>query len=120
MSNLDQVREKKTKININGKEMVVRYDLNALAELEENFGSLEDLENALNTGGMKNLRKILWIGLKHEDENLTEKEVGAAFDLKSLVNVGTIIKEALTGSMPEPEETTEEEKEKNVTSQAQK
>lgn len=113
MSNLNQVKEKGTKIEINGKERTIKYDLNALAELEENYGTFDEWENKLASSSLVVLRKFLWIGLKHEDENLTEKEVGAAFDMSNLKSIGEVIRDGLLGSMPEASD--EEKKTENQT-----
>ena len=68
-------------LNLGGKERRVRYDLNAIAEI----GDRLDIKVRLDNLGadllgrelpLRALRTILWAGLIHEDENLTEQEVG--------------------------------------------
>ena len=74
MSNLDQVREKNVTLNVGGKDRILKYDLNAMAELEDVYGDLDGIQAALSSFSSKALRKFLWAGLIHEDPNLTEKE----------------------------------------------
>lgn len=66
-------------INVGGNEKVLLYDMNALAELEDRFECdldqlIEVFENSIS---IKKIRTFLWAGLIHENEDLTEKEVGS-------------------------------------------
>lgn len=115
MSNLNQVKEKPIKVELGGKERTIKYDLNALSILEEEVGSIEKLDEYVygeNGISIKAIRKVLWAGLIHENEDLTEKEVGSWFDLKSLDLISNIIKHALGQSLPEKEESEGEDGEK--------
>jgi hypothetical protein len=59
------------------------FDLNALGELEERLGvPLDELQNVKLS--IKNVRTLIWAGLIHEDEDLTEQYVG------KLVHVGNL------------------------------
>ncbi|MTV50090.1 hypothetical protein GJ688_14025 [Heliobacillus mobilis] len=71
----------------------LRYDLNALAELEDKLGvSLQELDQLAM--GVKQLRVFLWAGLVHEDPGLSEIDVGAFVDLENLGEVNQKITEA--------------------------
>lgn len=50
----------------------LRYDVNGLAELEERFGD-RPIHTVLSQErlGLKAIRLLLWIGLRHEDRRLT-------------------------------------------------
>lgn len=83
------------------KPRTLRFDLNALAELEEAFDIPLDKIGTLFTGKRlaANVRKLLLIGLKHEDESLTEKQVGAMIDGWSLSDITAKINEAFGASV---------------------
>lgn len=77
-------------------ERTLRYDLNALAELEDALGvPLSELGNIEMK--IKNVRSILWAGLLHEDESLTEKEVGKHITIDNMEEVQKAIGEAFGG-----------------------
>ena len=82
----------------------IKFDLNAFVELEEAYGSVDDAFDAIQSGKIKPIRKALFIGLMHEDEELTESAVGKMFSLAELPMIGEKIGEALKIAMPEVEE----------------
>jgi len=59
------------------KERHLRYNFNALADLEQVLGfSLASLPQQLDRLGLNTVRCFLWAGLKHEDATLTPARVG--------------------------------------------
>lgn len=72
----------------------LRYDLNAMAEIEERLGvgldKLDQIEMKAKTA-----RLMLWAGLIHEDSSLTPEQVGAMVDMGSLNEVNVAIARAL-------------------------
>lgn len=82
MSNVKDVKVAPVKITLSdGKERYLKFTLNALAELEDRYGTVEDAFKALETNSIKAVRTILWAGLLHEDPNITEHEVGNLIDI---------------------------------------
>ncbi len=83
----------KINMEIDGKNYLLLYDLNAIEQLIEEFGTLKDAHNALRNykDGLEGLRAIrtwLRIGLNNgEDLNLTDKEVGKMLHLGNLTDV---------------------------------
>lgn len=78
---------------------VIRFTMNALAEIEDNLGvPLSELENVTMT--IKNVRTILWAGLIHEDATLTAQEVGNMVDLSNFKEVQEKIAEAFAMAQP--------------------
>ena len=71
----------------------IRFTLNALAEIEDSLGvplsKLSEVEL-----GVKSVRTMLWAGLIHEDEALTEREVGNMVDFDNLEEVQAKVSEA--------------------------
>ena len=88
-------------ILMDGKERHLRFTLNALAELEDKYGSVEaafskvEKENSVSA-----LRYVLWAGLMWEDDELTEKQVGNLIDLNYMQEMITTLGVALDGDMP--------------------
>lgn len=78
----------------------LRYDLNALALLEEKFGSLDEMVKAFDRPSARNVRTVLHAGLVHEDSALTEQDVGAMLTLAQIPAVVASITEALNFAMP--------------------
>lgn len=139
MSNLEDVRTKEIAIELGGKLRHFKYDLNALAALEEGYGTINDalrkLQGELDRDedgkvimtkdadgnevpqrkfSLRLLRTFVWAGLLHEDESLTERDVGAMLNMKSLGDVMPKITDAIEASMPQL--TNEEKKQVEVAS----
>jgi len=104
----------------------LRYDLNALALIEERYGDagpepeheaadgskrgkkprrdpLDRALDAFQSGSPAAIRFLLYAGLVHEDETLTERQVGAMFTLADLASLGQRINEAISAGLPQPD-----------------
>jgi hypothetical protein len=82
------------------KERTLRYTMNALAEIEDCLGvPLSEMKDVKMT--MKNVRVILWAGLIHEDENLTQEQVGNMVDLGNMEAVQEKVAQAFTMAQEE-------------------
>lgn len=78
------------------KKRKLQYDLNALAEIEDKLG-VNIYEMHTIKVGMKNIRTILWAGLIHEDEELTEEQVGSFVNITNIAEVQAKVSEAFSG-----------------------
>jgi hypothetical protein len=88
-------------ILMDGKERHLRFTLNALAELEDKYGSVEAAFNKVEKeNSVSALRYVLWAGLMWEDDELTEKQVGNLIDLNYMQEMITTLGVALDGDMP--------------------
>lgn len=103
MSNLADIRQKKTPIKLGKQTLHLHYNLNAFAELEEAYGSVDGAMQALSDGSVKAILNVLRAGLLHENEELTLKEVGKLFDLSQIKQVGELINTAITEAVPKNE-----------------
>lgn len=101
MSKLSDVRPKAVKIMLD-KERSLLYDLNAFALIEEAYDGVQNAMDALAQGSVKAMRCILWAGLVHEDEALTQKQVGAMVNLASMTELVNQINEAISQALPQP------------------
>ncbi len=113
MSNLSDIREKKTPVNIGNETKYLHFDLNAFAELEEVYGSIDAAMTALSEGSIKAIINVLRAGLLHENESLGLKEVGKMFDLAQMAELSKLINSAIALAMP-GQEKQKETKPKNV------
>ena len=101
MSNLHDVKPKaKTITLIDGVEREIRFTLNAMAELEDRYGSVAGAFEALEQNSAKAARFILWAGLMHSDEGLTEQQVGNLIDIAYLQNIMDTMSDALSEDSP--------------------
>mgnify|MGYP001103506373 CR=1 FL=1 len=67
------------------KERVIKFDLNALIDVEESLGfSLAELGEKMS---IKAMRTLLTAGLRHEDEELTERQVGSLINMDNMKEV---------------------------------
>jgi len=100
MSNVKDVRPKAIKLTLD-KERTLMFDLNAFAELEEIYGSVDIALKAIEGGSMKAIRTLLWAGLLHEDDTLTAKQVGAMLSVSMLEDMTTQLLAAIDEVRPE-------------------
>jgi len=102
MSNLHEVKPRVKTITLkDGVEREICFTLNAMAEMEDKYGSVDAAFKALDDGSIKAARFILWAGLLHlEDETLTEQRVGNLIDINSLHDIMADMTDALGEDMP--------------------
>jgi hypothetical protein len=96
----NNVKVKKIPVTLD-KERNLVFDLNAFCELEDRFGSTKEAFAALDSGSMKAIRTMLWAGLVHEDESLTEKQVGSMISMNNIGDIANKIAEAMSEAMPD-------------------
>lgn len=102
MAKLSEAKIKNAKITLtDGVERELRFTLNAMAELEDRYGSVEKAFEALEENSIKALRLILWAGLMSDDPDLTEKQVGDLIDLGSMSELMESLGEAFNTNMPD-------------------
>lgn len=104
MANVKDVKSKAVKITLtDGVERTIKFTLNALAELEDRYGSVDEAFKQLDNNSIKAVRCILWAGLIHEDPDLTEQQVGNLIDIQYMQELMASLGEAFDADMPEPE-----------------
>jgi hypothetical protein len=78
------------------KERVIKFDLNALADVEDALGySLAEIGEKVS---IKTMRTLLTAGLRHEDEDLTERYVGSLITMDNMKEVQEALGVAMGGS----------------------
>ncbi len=91
-------------IEIGGRTRTLRYDMNALAELESGLGKPIGAIFAEDNVGINVLRQALYVGLRHSDRRLTPGKVGGMMDPKRLEHYAEKLAEALNLAMGVEEE----------------
>lgn len=106
MSSLIDAKAKATKITLSdGVEREIRFTLNAMAEMEDRYGSVDKAFEALDNNSIKAVRFVLWAGLLHTEEGLTEMQVGNLIDIQLMEEIMSTMTEAMHNDLPEPGET---------------
>ena len=104
MANVKDVKSKAVKITLtDGVERTIKFTLNAMAELEDRYGSVEEAFKQLDNNSIKAVRCILWAGLIHEDPDLTEQQVGNLIDIQYMQELMASLGDAFDADMPEDE-----------------
>lgn len=103
MANVKNVRVRLVPVQLD-KERHLKFDLNAFAELEERYGSVDAALDALEKGSIKAIRTIVWAGLLHEEETLTARQVGSWIGLEHLETLSKALNKAMTDALPEKTE----------------
>lgn len=102
MSNLRDVKSKKTSITLSdGVERELKFTLNALAEMEDRYGTVDAAFKALEANSIKAVRFVLWAGMLHTEEGLTEQQVGNLIDIQCMEDIMSSIGTAMKNDMPE-------------------
>ena len=97
---------------LGGKERCIKFDLNAFAEMERLYGTMEKADEAMSTGKIIEVRRLLWLGLIWDsailDEitgepiayNLTMHEVGSWINPGNMQDIIQKLQAAMSASLP--------------------
>lgn len=81
-------------VELGGEVRRLKYDLNALAELEDALGyPVTQLRD--DRIGVRELRALVWAGLLHEEPKLTLKAAGSMIELDRIEEITKAVTEAL-------------------------
>ena len=92
-----------TKIELKGRTYEMNFDLNAMAELEDIFGTLQIAIAELKKKKLKAVRSFLYAVLKSTDESLTEFEVGKLIDMNNFTSIEKAITKLINNAFEEDE-----------------
>jgi hypothetical protein len=104
MPKVANVREKTPTIELEGKTYTLRYDFNAWADMEEQYGSMEAAMDALTSAqDLKGkpatiIRFFLWVGLHQDLPELTLQDVGQLLSPGNMAKILEGIMEAVNQS----------------------
>lgn len=87
-------------MHVGGRDRVLQFDMNAFAELENKFGSIDAAMDQLQSGKMSDIKVILWAAFIHE-EAVIDEETGEAvsynitpYEVGSWIKNPVMLKEA--------------------------
>lgn len=102
MSNVADVKPKKRTVDLgDGVEREVVLSLNAMAELEDKYGSIDNAFEKIKKGSIATIRFLLWCVLVPDgDTDLTEREIGRLIKLDNIQEIMTSVMDALEDQMP--------------------
>ena len=105
MSDVRAVRPAKHTIDLgDGVEREVYFSLNAMADLEDKYGSVEAAFDKCSENNISAIRYLLWCLLRGAgDEDLTEFQVGNMINLQNLNELINTVMDYLEEAMPELE-----------------
>ena len=92
-----------TKIELKGRTYEMNFDLNAMAELEDIFGTLQIAIAELKKKKLKAVRSFLYAVLKSTDETLTEFEVGKLIDMNNFTSIEKAFTKLINNAFEEDE-----------------
>lgn len=103
MSNVSAVKNTKRTVDLgDGVEREVILSLNAMADLEEKYGSIEAAFAKVQEGSVAAIRYLLWCILVPDgDEDLTEKDVGKLIRIDNLSEIMGNLMDVLEEQMPD-------------------
>lgn len=102
MSNVADVKPKKRTVDLgDGVEREVVLSLNAMAELEDKYGSIDSAFEKIKQGSIATIRFLLWCVLVPDgDTDLTEREIGRLIKLDNIQEIMSSVMDALEEQMP--------------------
>ena len=99
------MKDEGEKITLGNKQFEVKFDLNALCNLQDKFGDMTKAFNGLNQQDFKKIRSLLHIGLANgENIDISEAEVGALITMKNISTVTDALTQAFSDAMPSTDE----------------
>ena len=100
MEELDKVKKTKETLTICGEEREIRFTFSAWAELEEKYGTIQNLEKNIETRPFHTLPELVYIGLVNK-EGVTKENVLNDFGMDDFQTISEVVGRALFGSLPQ-------------------
>lgn len=100
-SNLKNIKPKAIKLTLNGREFDFILNLNSFAELEDQFGGINDLMEKMEKGSAKAIRAMIWAGLLNNENPPSISDVGNFLNMSDLQNISMVIAEAMGAALPD-------------------
>lgn len=101
MSNVKSVHPDKHTIDLgDGIEREISFSLNAMADLENKYGTVEAAFNKVQEGNVSAIRFLLWCLLNNGTEEITEREIGRVINLNNLSDLMSSVMDYLEEAMP--------------------
>ena len=85
----------------NNTQLQLSFDFNAFAEIEEQYGSIDEAMKLVEQGKFKPIQFVIWAGLQAHAEEITLKQVGSMIDLSNMKSLMEALTTAFSGSLPD-------------------
>jgi len=102
MTKLKDLKKKSIQIELDGETYYFRFDLNALALVEEKYGDLAKAMERAKEGSILVIRHMFWAGLQASHPDLTELDVGSLIDSSNVNEIAEKMNAALDTSLSKP------------------
>lgn len=99
MAKLKKIKRPPIAIELD-KERHLKYTLYSFSLMEERYGDINVALEAMEKGSIKAIIFMLWIGLIHEDKELTEQSVGEIIDITDMEDIAQKMSEAMGSDTP--------------------
>lgn len=101
MANIQAVRPVKHTIDLgDGVEREIEFSLNAMADLEEKYGTVEHAFEKVEENNISAIRFLLWCLLNTGEQEISEREVGRLINLRNLNELMSSVMDYMEEAMP--------------------
>jgi hypothetical protein len=88
-------------LELGGKKYNLVMDMNAFCDIEDKYETVDAGMSALSSGKIKDLRFLLWVLMRHDDDEITERQAAKYITLQNMSEILPVITRAMTTSIPE-------------------
>lgn len=108
MADIQAVRPVKHTIDLgDGVEREIEFSLNAMADLEEKYGTIESAFKKVQEDNISAIRFLLWCLLNNGEQEISEREIGRLINLRNLSDLMSSVMDYMEEAMPGISEMTE-------------
>ena len=101
MANIQAVRPVKHTIDLgDGVEREIEFSLNAMADLEEKYGTIEQAFEKVQGDNISAIRFLLWCLLNNGEQEISEREIGRLINLRNLSDLMSSVMDYMEEAMP--------------------
>lgn len=105
MADIRAIRPVKHTIDLgDGVEREIEFSLNAMADLEDKYGTVEAAFNKIQENNISAIRFLLWCLLNNGEQEISEREIGRMINLRNLDDLMTAVMDYMEEAMPEIQE----------------
>ena len=101
MADIQAVRPVKHTIDLgDGVEREIEFSLNAMADLEDKYGTVENAFNKMQENNIAAIRFLLWALLNNGEQEISEREIGRIINLRNLDSLMSAVMDYMEEAMP--------------------
>lgn len=101
MADIQAVRPVKHTIDLgDGVERDIEFSLNAMADLEEKYGTIENAFEKVQSDNISAIRFLLWCLLNNGEQEISEREIGRLINLRNLSDLMSSVMDYMEEALP--------------------